>query len=147
MARAFSGGGSLSVARNCPYSDNEENCRYGIFTWVPRLNKCSNCERFLKKRFPNIDTSSYNIDENGNVLREVEGGKDMVETDLATIAYMQGAERYKPKWHKVADGDLPKDARYVWTNVGAGYHDDDGWWDDFGRLQNVIAWCEPKFEE
>ena len=51
------------------------------------------------------------------------------------------------EWHKVADGDLPKDARYVWTNVGAGYHDDDGWWDDFGRLQNVIAWCEPKFEE
>ena len=51
------------------------------------------------------------------------------------------------KGHKVADGDLPKDARYVWTNVGAGYHDDDGWWDAFGRLQNVIAWCEPKFEE
>ena len=50
-------------------------------------------------------------------------------------------------WYKVADGDLPKDARYVWTNVGAGYHDNDGWWDDFGRLQNVIAWCEPKFEE
>lgn len=80
-------------------------------------------------------------------LAGLKAGKDMVETDLATIAYMQGAERYKPKWHKVADGDLPKDARYVWTNVGAGYHDDDGWWDDFGRLQNVIAWCEPKFEE
>lgn len=27
------------------------------------------------------------------------------------------------------------------------YHDDDGWWNDFGRLQDVIAWCEPKFEE
>lgn len=51
------------------------------------------------------------------------------------------------KWHKVADGDLPDNLRYVWTNVGAGYHDDDDWWDDFGRLQNVIAWCEPKFEE
>lgn len=50
-------------------------------------------------------------------------------------------------WRKVADGDLPNNYRYVWTNVGAGYHDDDGWWDDFGRLQNVIAWCEPKFEE
>ena len=50
-------------------------------------------------------------------------------------------------WHKVADGDLPDNCRYVWTNVGAGYHDNDGWWDDFGRLQNVIAWCEPKFEE
>ena len=80
-------------------------------------------------------------------LAGLKAGKDMAETDLATIAYMQGGERYKPKWHKVADGDLPKDARYVWTNVGAGYHDDDGWWDDFGRLQNVIAWCEPKFEE
>ena len=74
-------------------------------------------------------------------------GKDMAETDLATIAYMQGAERYKPKWHKVADGDLPNNYRYVWTNEGAGYHDDDGWWNDFGRLQNVVAWCEPKFEE
>ena len=50
------------------------------------------------------------------------------------------------EWHCVKDGDLPNNCRYVWTNVGAGYHDDDGWWDDFGRLQNVIAWCEPKFK-
>ena len=62
--------------------------------------------------------------------------------DGAEFGYSKANE-----WHKVADGDLPKDARYVWTNVGAGYHDNDGWWDDFGRLQNVIAWCEPKFEE
>ena len=65
-------------------------------------------------------------------------------------AYLAGAEfgyNKANEWHKVADGDLPKDARYVWTNVGAGYHDNDGWWDDCGRLQNVIAWCEPKFEE
>ena len=80
-------------------------------------------------------------------LAGLKAGKDTAETDLATIAYMQGAERYKTKWHKVADGDLPKDTRYVWTNEGAGYHDNDGWWDDFGRLQNVVAWCEPKFEE
>ena len=79
-------------------------------------------------------------------LAGLEAGKDMAEADLATIAYMQGAERYKPKWHKVADGDLPNDYRYVWTNAGAGYYDD-GWWDDFGRLQGVIAWCEPNFEE
>ena len=50
------------------------------------------------------------------------------------------------KWYKVADGDLPNNYHYVWTNVGAGYYDD-GWWDDFGRLQGVIAWYEPKFEE
>lgn len=53
----------------------------------------------------------------------------------------------RPKWHKVADGDLPGNDRYVWTNVGACYYDEAGWWDDFGRLQDVIAWCEPKFEE
>lgn len=37
-------------------------------------------------------------------LAGLEAGKDMVESDLATIAYMQGAERYKTKWH-----DLRKD--------------------------------------
>ena len=65
-------------------------------------------------------------------------------------AYLAGAELGYNKaneWHKVADGDLPDNCRYVWTNVGAGYHDNDGWWDDCGRLQNVIAWCEPKFEK
>ena len=62
--------------------------------------------------------------------------------EFAELGYNKANE-----WHKVADGDLPDNYRYVWTNVGAGYHDDDGWWDDFGRLQNVIAWCEPKFEE
>ena len=82
------------------------------------------------------------------------GGKEPEERFYNEIkfkqAYLAGAEFGYSKaneWHKVADGDLPKDARYVWTNVGAGYHDDDGWWDDFGRLQNVIAWCEPKFEK
>lgn len=80
-------------------------------------------------------------------LSGLNAGKDTAETDLATIAYMQGAEQYKTKWHKVADRDLPNNYRYVWTNVGAGYYDDDGWWDDFGRLPGVIAWCEPEFEE
>lgn len=82
-------------------------------------------------------------------LAGFKAGKDMAEADLATIAYMQGAERYRTKWHDLRKdpNDVPNNCRYVWTNVGAGYHDDDGWWDDFGRLQNVITWCEPKFKE
>ena len=84
-------------------------------------------------------------------LAGLEAGKDMAEADLATIAYMQGAEQYKLKWHYVKDGDLPKNTRYVWTNVGPSYYDDDRdcpcWRDEFGRTQGVIAWCEPKFEE
>ena len=64
--------------------------------------------------------------------------------DGAEFGYSKANE-----WHKVADGDLPKDARYVWTNVGPSYYDDDDscWRDEFGRTQGVIAWCEPKFEE
>ena len=41
------------------------------------------------------------------VMYGLKAGKDMAEADLAAVAYMQGAERYKPKWYKVADGDLP----------------------------------------
>lgn len=62
-------------------------------------------------------------------------------------AYLAGVKAGRPQWHKVADGDLPSNDRYVWTNVGACYYDEAGWWDDFGRLQDVIAWCEPKFKE
>lgn len=62
-------------------------------------------------------------------------------------AYLAGVKAGRPQWHKVADGDLPGNDRYVWTNVGACYYDEAGWWDDFGRLQDVIAWCEPKFKE
>lgn len=57
-----------------------------------------------------------------------------------------GYNKGKSEWHYVKDNDLPDNCRYVWTNVGAGYHDEDGWWDDFGRLYNVVAWCEPELE-
>ena len=43
-------------------------------------------------------------------LAGLKTGKDMAETDLATIAYMQGAERYKLKWHDLRKNpkDLPE---------------------------------------
>lgn len=60
-------------------------------------------------------------------------------------------KQFSDEWHFVKDGDLPKNTRYVWTNVGPSYYDDDKdcpcWRDEFGRTQGVIAWCEPKFEE
>ncbi len=68
--------------------------------------------------------------------------------DIVEEAYLAGL---KAGWHDLRKDkkDLPDNNRCVWTNVGAGYYDGDGdgWWDDFGRLQDVIAWCEPKFEE
>lgn len=60
----------------------------------------------------------------------------------------ESIRRDKLKWHNLHKDptDLPDNSRYVWTNAGAGYHDDDGWWDSYGRLSGVIAWCEPKFK-
>lgn len=84
----------------------------------------------------------------------LEAGKDMAEADLATIAYMQGAERYRPKWHKVADGDLPKEQGVYLVYRKKGYQllaFDGAYWvtgiqDDL--YNTIIAWCEiPKFEE
>lgn len=36
-------------------------------------------------------------------LAGLKAGRDMAETDLAIVAYMQGTERYKTKWHKCSE--------------------------------------------
>ena len=63
--------------------------------------------------------------------------------------FIEGLQAVRSVWHDLQKNknDLPDNSRYVWTNVGPGHHDEDGWWDDYGRLQGVITWCEPKFEE
>lgn len=80
--------------------------------------------------------------------REIEN--EYVKNNAFTSMKEQGLFPFA-KWHRVSDGDLPKDTRYVWTNVGPSYYNDDRdcpcWRDEFGRTQGVIAWCEPKFEE
>ena len=104
-------------------------------------------------------------------LAGLKAGKDMAEADLATIAYMQGAERYKTKWHKVADGDLPKPNIAVlicfqfekWTTTYIAYYRSaiKKWQmynlfeaqrqpidDDYIDSEEVIAWCEiPTFTD
>lgn len=83
------------------------------------------------------------------------GEKLYTENDLKH-AYLAGLKAGKPKWHKVADGDLPEYRYYVLVSRGTrtdkalynkyeekwySYYDDD-------ELDNVTAWCEiPKFEE
>ena len=83
------------------------------------------------------------------------GEKLYTENDLKH-AYLVGLKAGKPKWHKVADGDLPEYRYYVLVSRGTrtdkalynkyeekwySYYDDD-------ELDNVTAWCEiPKFEE
>ena len=91
-------------------------------------------------------------------LAGLKAGKDMAETDLATIAYMQGAERYKTKWHDLQKdpNDVPRACSIVldengdkitycgggiWT-VYSDYYEKDI------EAGSPKAWCEiPKFEE
>jgi hypothetical protein len=94
----------------------------------------------------------------------LKAGRDMAEADIATVAYMQGAERYK-KWHKVADGDLPpvqKGCRYsanILTDEGdIAYYDPtfNTWWYAYEQTEldsleidpPPVAWFElPKYTE
>lgn len=91
-------------------------------------------------------------------LAGLKAGKEMAEADLATIAYIQGAERYKPKWHKVADGDYPpmEKGNYtinVLTDKGdiAYYSYGFACWIDAptsAEIDTPVAWCEiPTFTE
>ena len=105
--------------------ENYETCLYDDLPYT-------NDSKAIEQAFENGAEFGYN--------------KAFVEADKNLKAILTDFNKAN-EWHKVADGDFPDNCRYVWTNVGAGYHDDDGWWDDCGRLQSVIAWCEPKFEE
>ena len=91
-------------------------------------------------------------------LAGLEAGKDMVETDLATIAYMQGAERYKLKWHDLRKNpkDLPEPHSTVLDECGdkITYRGGDMWTVYSEYYEKGIdaeppkAWCEvPTFEE
>ena len=92
-------------------------------------------------------------------LAGLKAGKDMAEADIATIAYMHGAERYKTKWHKVADGDLPKENKLYLVQIkdnglAIAYFNGRHWETRYNLgesghcVETVIAWCEiPKYKE
>ena len=74
------------------------------------------------------------------------------------LAFLAGLKAGRPKWHKVADGDLPKNDRYylVYTDRGNYYvskhHCNTNYWigiqNQYVSIKNVIAWCEiPQYTE
>jgi hypothetical protein len=71
---------------------------------------------------------------------------------IVTEVFLAGLKAGKPKWHKVADGDLPKDENDVLVYSG------EDWRMCVGRYSpkykawetgcDTIAWCEiPKYTE
>lgn len=77
--------------------------------------------------------------------------------ECAKEAYLAGLKAGRPKWHKVADGDLPKDTSVKRVFVGNNeyyqlYYTRGRWvYCDKGGLHffgDVIAWCEmPTFTD
>lgn len=72
--------------------------------------------------------------------------------------FLAGLKAGRPKWHKVADGDLPKEDRYylIYTDRGNYYvskhHCNTNYWigiqNQYVSIKSVIAWCEiPKYIE
>lgn len=81
-------------------------------------------------------------------------------------AYLAGLEAGKPKWHKVADGDLPKETEFIESDVllllvqlkGTKHKRYELGRYNFSAnvfsythlksVEDVVAWCEiPRFEE
>ena len=100
-------------------------------------------------------------------MTDEEMAKDYAEHNLGKYtnefgnlyhAYLAGLKAGRPKWHKVADGDLPKgncenillynkDHFCVTHSYSLGYYENGVFYNDCEMEEDTIAWCEiPKFE-
>ena len=120
-------------------------------------------EEYANKNVP-IDAFGYrslddvHYDVKKAFLAGLKAGKDMAEADLATIAYMHGAERYKTKWHDIRKNpdDLPKHSGLYCVQCGEVREyvkEEKSWFTvHFDPCRNctedTYLWCElPKFKE
>ena len=81
--------------------------------------------------------------------------------EFAEQMFLAGLKAGKPKWHKVADGDLPEDGKLVISNEGSFVFykfikNDYSYWFEFrlnydiklSKWEEPTAWCEiPKYME
>lgn len=124
--------------------------------WVQNNNypysNCPNIEKKLKQAY------LAGAEPREKCIAELETGKDMAETDLATVAYMQGVERYKPKWHDLRNNpnDLPEPYTTVLDEnsdkveyIGYGkWQVYSEYYERYSEVDPPIAWCKtPTFEE
>ena len=78
---------------------------------------------------------------------------------VAYFAFLAGLKAGRPQWHKVADGDLPKDGIQVLSEKGdiVIYKGDSFCWFEYSpnadniklrKWEEPIAWCEiPTFDK
>lgn len=87
------------------------------------------------------------------------GGSFVRTTEEVKQAFLAGLKAGRPQWHKVADGDLPKENKLYFVAIkdngcAIAYFNGLHWetkynLGDFGHcVETVIAWCEiPKFDK
>lgn len=101
-------------------------------------------------------------------MTDEEMAKDYAEHNLGKYtnefgnlyhAYLAGFEAGRQKWHKVADGDLPKgncenillynkDHFCVTHSYSLGYYENGVFYNDCEMEEDTIAWCEiPQYTE
>lgn len=112
-------------------------------------------DTLLNKDDPELDKL---IDEN---LGDLELNKKQAGTLLGIIkgvgicSYLAGLKAGRPKWHKVADGDLPKHEVNVLVlfnkqcvDIAHYNYDYKEWHFADSIVRDVIAWCEiPRYAE
>ena len=95
------------------------------------------------------------------VAKREDGTDYAKEVSSVTIkqAYLAGLKAGRPKWHKVADGDLPKgncenillynkDHFCVTHSYSLGYYENGVFYNDCEMEEDTIAWREiPQYEE
>lgn len=95
----------------------------------------------------NLGDLQLNERQAGTILGIIKG--------IGICSFLAGLKAGKPKWHKVADGDLPEYRYYVLVSRGtrtdkALYNKYEEKWYSYydDELDNVTAWCEiPKYKE
>ena len=127
-----------------------------LFKVYIKRELCPNC------KFPQLckgeEDCSHITTAKRHYLAGIDAGKSQAETDLAIIAYMQGAERYKMKWHDLRKNpkDLPEPHTTVLDEAGdkLTYRGGDMWTVYSEYYEKDIdseppkAWCEvPIFKE
>ena len=114
-------------------TDEEMTCK-AICDSIPCKTMCTKCKCYIAGL---------------KAGRETE--REYVKNNAFTSMKEQGLFPFA-KWHKVADGDLPKHENYVLVSNGKDWTKafyKDGKWNIISLVGffHVIAWCEPKFKE
>lgn len=102
----------MSIVKPCPYDINGEHCKYEIYYGEPILSKCKNCIRAASKQSTEMTdeekAEEYYYKTYPVTLNIGEEERKKTVTDI----FLAGLKASRPKWHKVADGDLPKGEEY-----------------------------------